>query len=122
MKKIKTEPIKTILTISIGFLVVFLITDWKWAIYISLVVGLIGMFSPFLSKQVDFIWMKLAWVLSLIVPKVLLSLIFYGFLFPIATLSKLFGVKDPLMLKDNNESTFRTDEKVFEKSTFEKMW
>ena len=122
MKKIKTEPIKTILTISIGFLVVFLITDWKWAIYISLVVGLIGMFSPFLSKQVDFIWMKLAWVLSLIVPKVLLTLIFYGFLFPIATLSKLFGVKDPLMLKDNNESTFRTDEKVFEKSTFEKMW
>ncbi len=122
MKKIKTEPIKTILTISIGFLVVFLITDWKWAIYISLVVGLIGMFSPFLSKQVDFIWMKLAWVLSLIVPKVLLSLIFYGFLFPIATLSKLFGVKDPLMLKDNNESTFRTDEKVFEKSIFEKMW
>ena len=122
MKKIKTEPIKTILTISIGFLVVFLITDWKWAIYISLVVGLIGMFSPFLSKQVDFLWMKLAWVLSLIVPKVLLTLIFYGFLFPIATLSKLFGAKDPLMLKDNNESTFRTDEKVFEKSTFEKMW
>lgn len=122
MKKIKTEPIKTILTISIGFLVVFLITDWKWAIYISLVVGLIGMFSPFLSKQVDFLWMKLAWVLSLIVPKVLLTLIFYGFLFPIATLSKLFGAKDPLMLKDNNESTFRTDEKVFERSNFEKMW
>jgi hypothetical protein len=122
MKKITTEPVKTILTISIGFLVVFLATDWKWAIYLSLIIGLIGMFSPFLSKQVDFLWMKLAWVLSLIVPKILLSLIFYVFLFPIATLSKLFGAKDPLMLKGNNKSTFRATEKVFEKSTFEKMW
>ena len=122
MKKITTEPVKTILTISIGFLIVFLVTDWKWAIYLSLVIGLIGIFSPFLSRQVDFLWMKLAWVLSLIVPKVLLSLIFYVFLFPIATLSKLFGVKDPLMLKNDNESTFRTEEKKFEKSTFEKMW
>ena len=122
MKKMTTEPVKTILTISVGFLVVFLATEWKWAIYISLIIGLIGMFSPFLSKKVDFLWMKLAWVLSLIVPKVLLSLIFYLFLFPIAALSKLFGAKDPLMLKNSNESTFRTEEKVFEKSTFEKMW
>ena len=122
MKKMTTEPVKTILTISVGFLVVFLATEWKWAIYISLIIGLIGMFSPFLSKKVDFLWMKLAWVLSLIVPKVLLSLIFYLFLFPIAALSKLFGAKDPLMLKNSNESTFRTEERVFEKSTFEKMW
>ena len=122
MNKTTTEPIKTILTISVGFLVVFLITDWEWAIYTALAIGLIGMFSPFLSKQVDFLWMKLAWLLSLIVPKILLSTIFYLFLFPIATLSKLFGSKDPLMLKNEKNSTFRTEEKVFEKTTFEKMW
>lgn len=122
MKKTTTEPVKTVLTISVGFLVIFLITNGKWAIYISLAVGLVGMFSPFLSKQIDFLWMKLAWLLSLVVPKILLSLIFYIFLFPIATLSKLFGNKDPLMLKNEEDSTFRSKEKVFEKSTFEKMW
>lgn len=122
MKQPKTNPTQTMLTICVGFLVIHLITKADWAIYISLVIGLLGVFSPFLSQKIDFLWMKLAWVLSLIMPNILLSIIFYLFLFPIALLSKLFGNKDPLMLKHTQKSTFRTREKPFEKSSFEKPW
>lgn len=122
MKKIKSDPIKTILTISVGFLIVYLATDWRWAIIVSLVVGLIGMFSPYLSRKVDYLWMKLSYLLGLIVPNILLGIIFYLFLFPISVLSKLFGKKDPLFLTNRQNSTYVTASKRFDKSSFEKPW
>ena len=122
MKNYKSEPIKTCLTISMGFLIVFLVTKMQWAITVALTVGLIGMFSTFLSKKIDFLWMKLTWILSLIVPNILLGAVFYLFLFPISMLSKLFGKRDPLLLNNNNSSTFTTMHKEFGKASFEKPW
>lgn len=129
MKNLKSDPTKTTLIISVGFLVIYLITvlDWEnpkmhWAISVSLIVGLIGVFSPFLSKIIDYLWMKLTWLLSLIIPNVLLSLVFYLFLFPIATLSKLISRKDPLMLKNKTDSIFQTTNKTFDGASFENPW
>ena len=122
MKNLKSEPIKTCLTIAVGFIVVFLATKAQWAIYVSLIVGAIGLFSDYLSQKIDFVWMKLTWLLSLIVPNILLGAIFYLFLFPISMLSKLFGKSDPLLLKNSNSSTFTTEHKEFGKASFEKPW
>lgn len=110
------------LTISIGFLVVFIITKLNWALLIALVVGLIGLFSSFLSKQIEFLWTKLAWFLGLIVPNILLSAIFYLFLFPIAVLSKIFGKNDSFKLKNNADTVFVSSNKEFDKNSFEKPW
>lgn len=110
------------LTISTGFLVIFIITKLNWALLVALVIGLIGLFSTFLSKQIEFLWTKLAWLLGLIVPNILLSAIFYLFLFPIAILSKLFGKNDAFKLKNNADSVFITSNKVFDKNSFEKPW
>lgn len=122
MQKIKSNPVKTMLTISIGFLVVFIITKVNWVLLVSLIVGLIGMFSTFLSKHIEFLWNKLAWLLGFIVPNILLSIIFYLFLFPIALLSKIFGKKDPFVLKNKTESVFVITNKSFDKKSFEQPW
>jgi hypothetical protein len=122
MKNFKSEPIKTCLTIAMGFVVVYLVTHREWALFIALGVGGIGIFSSYLSKKVDFLWMKLAWVLSLIVPNILLGAIFYLFLFPLSVLSKIFGKKDPLLLKNNQSSTYVVSNKEFGKLHFEKPW
>lgn len=110
------------LTISTGFLVIFIITKSNWALLIALGIGLIGLFSTFLSRQIEFLWNKLAWLLSLIVPNILLSVIFYLFLFPIALLSKLFGKNDSFKLKNNADSVFISSNKEFNKNSFEKPW
>lgn len=121
MKGVKTNPIQTVLTITVGLMIVYLITDIRWILLTSLIIGLIGVFSPFLSKQIDFVWMKLTWVLSLIVPNILLSIVFYLFLFPIALLSRLFK-KDDLMLKKQEKTLFRETNTKFDKAYFEKTW
>jgi hypothetical protein len=122
MKNYKSEPVKTCLTIAMGFLVIFMATKAAWALPIALIVGSVGIFSPFLSRKIDFLWMKLATILSLIVPNILLGTVFYLFLFPISQLAKLFGKADPLLLKNSRESTFTTETKVFSKASFEKPW
>lgn len=122
MKKNKSEPVKTVLTITIGFLVVYLVSKWRWSLNVALIIGLCGLFSTFLAKKIDFVWMKLTWVLSLIVPNILLSLIFYVFLTPIALLSKVFQKHDQLLLKNTVKSTFKTYNKQFDKRSFENPW
>jgi ABC-type dipeptide/oligopeptide/nickel transport system permease subunit len=94
--KIDTSK-STILVISMGFLVLHLLFSWQWAVLISLLVGVIGITSPYLSGKIESIWMKFAKILGYIIPNVLLSIVYYLFLFPISALSKLFN-KDPLML------------------------
>jgi hypothetical protein len=119
MKKDNSKT--TILVICVGFLIVYLKFHWKWAILTSLIVGLIGILSPFLSRQIDWLWMKLTVVLSYIVPNILLSLVFFVFLFPISLISKLFK-KDPLMLSRNYKSYFIDMKKTVDKKSFEKIW
>jgi hypothetical protein len=122
MKNLKTNPVKTVLTISVGFLLIYVVTKWKGAIFVSLMTGLIGICSDYLSQKIDFLWMKLTWLLSLIVPNILLGIIFYLFLFPISVLSGLFGKKNSLHLKNKADSVFITVNENFDKTSFEKSW
>ncbi len=122
MKDKKTNITKTILTISVGFVLVYLATKWNWAILVSFVVGLIGIVSTYLSQKIEFLWDKLTWLLSLVVPNILLSAVFYLFLFPVSILSKLFGKKDPLRLRNKGSSVFVKVDKDFDKTSFEKPW
>lgn len=121
-KKKASNPAKTVLTIVVGFILVYLITRMKWSLSVAFFVGLAGVLSDFLAKQIDFVWMKLTLVLSYIVPNIVLTIVFYVFLFPIALLTRLFGKKDPMHLKNTASTLFKHNEKVFDKAYFEKHW
>jgi hypothetical protein len=122
MKPLKSNPAKTVLTITLGFLVIFLVTKQNWALLTSLLVGFSGLISTYLASKIEFLWFKLAWLLSKIVPNILLGLVFYLFLFPMALLSRLFGQKDPMHLKNKYPSLFKDVNKTFSPETFDNPW
>lgn len=111
----------TILVISMGFLVLHLIFAWQWAVIVSLIVGIVGIVSTFLSKKIEWGWTKLAQFMGYIISNILLSIVFYLFLFPISLLSKLFS-KDPLMLSKEYSTYFIDINKEMDKKSFEKIW
>ncbi|MCB9266543.1 MAG: hypothetical protein H6558_16075 [Lewinellaceae bacterium] len=113
---------KAILAITVGFIGLYLLTGWSWPVVAAFAVGLAGMLSETLSKKIAFLWMKLAQGLSFVVPNILLALAFFLVLCPFAFLSRLFGKKDPLMLKDSAGSTFREVDKTFDKGSLENTW
>ena len=122
MLKIKSDPVKTVLVITVGMLVVYLLTNWQWSLYTALIIGILGVLSDYFAKKIDYLWMKLAWVLSLIVPNILLSIVFYLFLTPIALISRIFGEKDQLGLKNNKDTLFKNSNKKFDPTSFENPW
>jgi ABC-type dipeptide/oligopeptide/nickel transport system permease subunit len=122
MKKRKTDPVKTVLIISVGFTFVYLLSHQNWAIYVAVIVGLVGILSGYLSRKIDFLWMKLAWILSLIIPNILLGIVFYLVLFPISVVSKIFGPSNPLALKNTTDSLYKNCNKQFDKASFERLW
>ncbi len=116
------QQFQTILVILLALLV-----GWKWTanlvfFYASIILAVVVLFSERAMVGVDYLWMKLTWVLSLIIPRIILSLLFYFFLTPLAFLSRLFGDGDPLQMKKPADSMFSVDEPLSGPSSFEKMW
>lgn len=120
--KIKSNPTKTVLTITVGFLVVFMASGWKWAVNVAGIIGISGLLSEYLARKIEWIWMKLAHILSLIVPNVMLTLLFYLFLFPMALLSRFFTKRNFLQLKNTENSTWFEENKVFNAKSMEHPW
>jgi ABC-type multidrug transport system fused ATPase/permease subunit len=118
----KTDNSKsTVLVILTGFLVLYFIFSWQWAIIVSLITGIIGIISPYLSRKIEWGWMKLSKLLGYIVPNIILSVVFYLFLFPISVLYRVFN-KDPLMLSNKYDTYFIDVKRETDKKSFEKLW
>ena len=122
IKNDEIEQYKTILIIVVGMIVIHTLTNFKWALYTALIVGITGAFSNYLARKINYIWLKIGMVLSYIVPNILLTMIFYLFLTPIALLSRLFGEKNQLNLKNLDTSLFKVRNSCFSKESFEKPW
>ncbi len=90
--------------------------------YIGTGVGVVGLISPFLGKLFAKGWMKLAHILGKINGSILLTIIFFIFLFPIALLQRIISRKDHLQLKKPTSSNFKTREKIYKKEDLDKMW
>ena len=124
-KKLKSNPAKSVLTITVGFLAVYLIfreKEWaEYALYVSLGIGALGVLSTFLATKIEWAWFQLAKLLGLIVPNILLSVVFYIFLFPISVIARVVSGKDALNLK-NKETTFSQVDKHFKEADFKNPW
>ena len=118
MKKDKSKS--TVLTICMGFLLIYLFTDSQLFLYISLAVGILGL-SDYMSRLIDKGWMGLSKLLSYIVPNILLTLVFYLILFPFALINKLVQ-DDPLLLSSDHNTYWVEDEEPTDPKSFEKSW
>jgi len=117
-----TRPEKSVFTLSIAFVMLYLIYQSQWLFNTALILGIAVVLSPLVCRWIDKIWMQISHVLSLVMPKIILGIVFYFVLFPLSILSNLFSKKDPLMLKNKYPSTFRDRHSRFNQESFEKMW
>ncbi len=111
----------TMLILSMGFLILFILKQWYWALWASLTISAIGIFSPWLSMKITWVWMKFGDILGYIFPKIILTLIFFLVLFPIALISKIFR-RDPLMRLGKYSIYFIDVNKEATPDSFRKMW
>lgn len=121
----KIDYLEACLAIATGFIVLFLIFKYKIFLLISLVVGICGMFIPVISKGITWLWYKLALSLGFINSKILLSLVFFLFLVPIALISRIFTKNKALKLKKTegaNTSYYSDRDHMYTSEDLENIW
>ena len=90
--------------------------------YVSLILSGLGVLSIRLSEIIEKLWFKLSYLLSQTIPNILLSVIFFLILTPIALLSRLFKSQTEFISKNNQNSMFRIKNKSFNKESFKRAW
>ncbi|MFZ4796080.1 MAG: hypothetical protein ACOYMA_01215 [Bacteroidia bacterium] len=118
----KINPYKTTLTIVSALLIIYWYNHIALFLYVAMVIGLAGIISSYLNNKIAFYWMKLAEMFGLIFPKIMLTILYFFVLTPLALLSKLGRKKNFLQLKNTQDSLFLNVKKTFPKQDFEKMW
>jgi hypothetical protein len=117
----RSKPLETILVLVLALLVCYFIFDGRIWIKIAVALGAIGVFIPFLAEKIHWLWMKLAHVLGYVMSRVLLTLIFFLFLVPLAFFSKLAG-KNSVQLKRKTSSYFTDRNFTYTKESLENVW
>jgi len=122
-KRQAVDIAKTMLVLTLASLIIFLITKNTPWLYVAAALAAIGAFSGSLSRIIDRLWMGLAGVLGKFVPVILLGVVFFLILTPLAWLSRLLGKQqNPLMLRDPGVTVFVEAGGEFPAESFQKTW
>jgi hypothetical protein len=122
MKQGNQNTALTVLTIIVGLLIVNYFAKNEVVLWITIAIGVLSILSTWIRDTIHFLWMRLADLLGLIIPKIILSLVFFLIVTPLGIFSRILSPKEQLFLKNDKDTTFFETEKKFEKSFFEKPW
>ncbi len=122
MKQSNSNTALTVLTIVVGLTILNYFMQNDMLLLVIIAIGVLGVLSSWIRDSIHFIWMKLADLLGLIIPKLILSLIFYLIVTPLGMLSRIFSPNELLIKKNDRNSFFLPINRKFDKSFFEKPW
>lgn len=120
---IKEDPgtSKVQLVIVTGFLVLAWLFDQVYFIYASAFIGLSSMLIPPLGNGIVWLWYKIAEVLGTLNARIILTVLYYLFVTPIALLFRMSG-NDPMALKKPDNTVYVAREKTYQADDLKNPW
>lgn len=119
--KNKAKSLETLLVLAGAFIVVFWIFSKKIFLVLAFVFILVGVFSPYLASKISWLWLKFAELLGGVMSKIILSIVYFVFLVPIALFYRLIK-KNPLILKRQKDSYYMERNKEYSSKDIENIW
>ena len=134
MKKLTTKELSALLVIVTGLNVIAWYLNYKWETntsgltIASTIIGVVSLAIPSLGYYIVWLWYKIAEVLGWVNSRIILSILFFLFLSPLALLYRLFN-KDTLQIKKRSlqekpleGSMFVDRDHQYETKDFEEVW
>lgn len=117
------ETYKTINVIALALLVAYFINNHILFLVISAVLLFNNLAFIRINKVISDYWLAFSRVMGSINSKIILSVIFYLFLTPIAFLYRIFNESKVRKFKLNTEDSYFEDATgVFDKASFKRQW
>lgn len=111
---------ETVLAIVIGTMAIYFLFDISWMIFLSFGIGLASLLFKSIAKGIHWLWMKLTHFIGNIVSSIILGLIFYLFLSPIAFIYRLTNKKK--LFSNNKDSMYVERNHLFEAKDLDNPW
>jgi hypothetical protein len=89
----KEKNLETFLVLVLALVVIGYLSNRPLFYLISIGLGAVGLFIPFLASWITFLWLSFSEILGGVMSKILLSIVFFIVLFPVALLKKIFTKK-----------------------------
>lgn len=112
----------TILVLVVACIIGYLVFKQKYLLTTALLLGLTGVLVPALAEGIHWAWMKLGEGLGYLTSRIILVLVFFLLLYPLALAAKLFRRKDIIKMKKEAGSYFRERNFVYTKESMENTW
>jgi len=123
LKIMQKNKYETILVISLGCIVLFFWLHKIVFLYIAASILFLALISKKALHYIDFVWYKIAEVLGYVNSRIILGILFYFILTPIAWLSKIFQKKsNSFKVSTDSNSTFVNRNYTYQSKDFDKMW
>jgi Saxitoxin biosynthesis operon protein SxtJ len=118
----ESEKAKAQLVIVTGLVVLYFTFKSPYFLYAAGIIGVLCIAIPVVGDFIVKIWYKIAEGLGWVNSRILLSIVFYLFLWPIATLYKLTA-KNPMQLKRSSEkSVYYERNHQYNQKDLEQIW
>jgi hypothetical protein len=116
------DRVKAQLVIVTGLIILYFVFKSVYWLYAATAVGLLSVFVPVAGNGIVWVWFKLAEVLGNINGKIILTVLFWVFLVPIAFLYRLTA-KNPLSVKrTKTASLYHERNHTYTKEDLEHTW
>lgn len=121
MSRIKV--LETFTVLGLAAIIFYLITGNEWLVWTAGTLLLVAVFDNPAARFITKIWLGFSEVLGKVMSKLILSLVYYLFLFPIAMLNRLFSHEmTDHFYKRGKKSYFAELTKPYDKKSFESPW
>ena len=120
-KNTRLKSLETILVLVAALIIFFWLFNKKIFLLVALFLILIATSSDSLTNKITWAWLKFSELLGKVMSKVILSVVYFVVLLPIAFLYKLTG-KDPLFLKKRIDSYYFERNHQYSKKDIENIW
>ena len=122
MRMKRESVLETMLVISLGLVALSVVFRVRLLIGVALLIGFIGLFVKPLAERIAWLWMKFATGLGFVTSRILLSLVFFVVLCPVALLHRVFA-KNGLQLKRSVGDTYYSERNHrYTPEDFENTW
>jgi hypothetical protein len=117
----KAKSLETLLVLVGALIIAYWVSQKKIYLLVALIFVLIGIASPYLSGKISWVWLKFAELIGAVMSKVILSVIYFIFLVPIALIYRMTQ-KNPLFLKREKGSYYIERNKQYAAKDIENIW
>lgn len=118
----RAKVLETILVLVLACGVFYWLSKNNYLLLAAAVFGAAGLFIPALAKGIHWVWMKIAQGMGYVMSKVILSIVFFVFMIPLAAISRLFTKNKTVQMKAGATSYFKERNFTYNKESLENVW